>query len=79
MWRLFRRKVRSTGVRGEPVHIDRVQGGGTRSVERHETAVERLGLALAKERRGRRRLDRIAGYEAELRRHLLLLAKLRGG
>lgn len=76
MWWPFRRQVKPGGVRGGSVAAGSGRG---RSIERHETVVERLGIALAKERRGRRRPERIAGYEAELRRHLDLLARMREG
>ena len=79
MWPFSRRGGRAVGVRGRPVHAGNAEPGAPRNIERHETVVERLGIALAKERHGRRRPDRIAGYEAELRRHLALLAQLRKG
>lgn len=73
MWWPFRRKAPPAAVRGARLKI----ADSARSIERHETVIERLGIALAKERHGRRRPDRIAGYEAELRRHLECLAQQR--
>lgn len=73
MWWPFRRKAQPAAVQGACLKV----ADTARSIERHETVIERLGFALAKERHGRRRPDRIAGYEAELRRHLERLAQQR--
>lgn len=77
MWPFSRRKKAAVGVQGQPVDTETEDPGAPRSVERHEDVIERVGLALAKERRGRRRLARVMGYEAELRRHLTLLQQAR--
>ena len=74
--RLFGTRKRHVGVAGGAVAV---ATDTPRSAARHEAVIARLGLALAKERRGRARPDRIAGFEAELRRHRALLARLRSG
>lgn len=74
--RLFRARQRQVGVTGGPVGLG---SEIPRSAARHEAVIARLSLALAKERGGRARPERIAGFEAELRRHRALLAKLRRG
>jgi len=77
MWWPFRRGTQQSGVKGAPVRVGASDPRDGRTMERHETVIERLGMALAKERRGQRRLNRIVNYESELRRHLELLAKMR--
>lgn len=77
MWPFSRRRKAAVGVQGLPVDVETDDPGAPRSVDRHEEVIERIGLALAKERRGRRRLARVMGYEAELRRHLTLLRQAR--
>lgn len=74
--RLFHARQPAVGVSGGKVALATET---PRSAARHEAVIARLALALAKERSGRGRPDRIAGFEAELRRHRALLATLRQG
>lgn len=73
MWPFTRRRKPAVGVQGLPVAAAAEKPERPRSVERHEAVIGRLVLALAKERLRRSRPDRIARYEAELRRHKALL------
>ncbi|NKB59007.1 MAG: hypothetical protein GKS00_21990 [Alphaproteobacteria bacterium] len=67
------------GVQGQPVKAISRDQEVPGPAALHEAKIARLRIALAKERRGRKREDRITELENALYRHAALLTAATGG
>lgn len=78
MWPFSRRTKLTVGVQGQPVKVISRDLEMPGPVARHEAVIERLGLAIDKERRGRNRDGRLKELEDELFRQTALLQMTKG-